>query len=83
MDGIEPRVAKLEAHMEHARSDLAETRSNSNQALLKLATLDQKVNDLPTKSYIGWFIVTVGGALAAVNLFQGTITNWLSGLGAS
>lgn len=48
-DGMEPRVAKLEAHMEHVRADLAKLAS----VPADLAELKAKIAELPTKDWIG------------------------------
>lgn len=60
-DGMEPRVAKLEAHMEHVRADLAKL----TNVPADLAELKAKVAELPTKDWIGshfrnWIVGGVG-----------------------
>lgn len=63
-DGMEPRVAKLEAHMEHVRADLAKL------AVLpeRLARLEEKVSHLPSKGFI------VTSASASIVLLSAVIT---------
>ena len=67
-DGLEPRVAKLEAHMEHVRTDLAKLAEVPTQ----LAALRAKVEELPTKDWMGQhlrnWIVGVGGLLTIVTV---------------
>lgn len=63
--GMEARVAKLEAHMEHVRADV--TVMKADVAVLKtdMAGLKVKVDQLPTKEWIGstlrnWIALAIG-----------------------
>ena len=62
-NGMEPRVAKLEAHMEHVRTELAKLAD----VPVDLAILKTKVEHLPGKGFIvsaaGTTIVMITGLL--------------------
>jgi len=57
--GMEARVAKLEAHMEHIREDVGRLKD----VPVELAALKTKVDHLPTK---GWMVTALCGALSVV-----------------
>ena len=68
-DGMEPRVAKLEAHVEHMREaisgmakSVATLTETTNRIDRELAVLGEKVSHLPSK---GWSL-TVAAAIMAV-----------------
>lgn len=57
--GMEARIAKLEAHMEHVRDDLAKLQGIP----VDVATLKSDVSHLPTK---GWMVGALGTSLAII-----------------
>ncbi|MEQ3672379.1 hypothetical protein [Pseudophaeobacter sp.] len=61
--GMEPRVAKLEASVEHIAADVVAMRSDVANARERLAALEVKVDHLPTKGFI---VTVVAAALAVV-----------------
>lgn len=68
---IEARVASLEADVKNIRENVSDMKSvlrDAGKDLTDLkishATLTERINHLPTKSYIGWWIS--GGLTAAV-----------------
>lgn len=78
--GMETRVAVLEAHVVHIRSDLDGLRADvgvlkADVTTLKvdMATLKETVRHLPTKGFIVTVILGVGGVLAALTAFAPAI----------
>ena len=72
-DDMEARLAKLEAHMEHVQADLARL----NDVPASLATLTEKVANLPTKEELGTklrnYLATAGVIMAIVGTAIGII----------
>jgi hypothetical protein len=64
-DGMEARVAKLEAHMEHVRSDL----SRLSEVPTDLGIVKTKVEALPSKGYIVTATVAALAFVAAISAF--------------
>ena len=58
-DGLQARVAKIEAHLEHLRADLDKLRD----VPVKLAVLEERVTHLPTK---GWMVASLGTTLTII-----------------
>lgn len=66
-DPMEPRVAKLEAHMEHVRAELAKLSTMP----VEIATVKERVSHLPSKGFVVTAAVsTVGGVVALLGLLQ-------------
>lgn len=63
--GMEARVAKLEAHMEHVRSDI----SKLADVPADLATLKERITHLPSKGFIVTATVGAIGAATALMAF--------------
>lgn len=57
--GMEARVAKLEAHVEHIREEIGKLSSMPTN----LAIVTTRVDHLPTK---GWMVTTLGVGLAVI-----------------
>jgi hypothetical protein len=82
--GMEPRVAKLEAAVEHIQKDIAEIKSDVREfrsAIGSLstssATLTERVSHLPSKGFIVTCLVSSLGAVAALIVFQSSIQTLL------
>lgn len=76
-DGMEPRLAKLEAHMENVRSEMAETKSAVSSLVdrttgveIRLAGLEVKVDHLPSKGFIVTSVIAALALIAAMFGFQ-------------
>ena len=66
-DDMEPRIAKLEAHMEHVRAELAKLAA----VPVDIATLKTKVDHLPGKGFVVTSAVTTVAAITGLLvLFQ-------------
>lgn len=77
MNGLEPRVAKLEAHMEHVLETTRSTASDMKNARERLATLEEKVDHLPSKEYIVKTVVGTGAVLGVLTIFGPKIASIL------
>lgn len=67
MDGLTPRVARLEAHMERVRDDLGKLSS----VPADLARLTERVAHLPSKGYIAaWGSGAIGLLIAAITFAE-------------
>ncbi len=64
--GLEARVSKLEAHMEHLREDVSEVKTT-------LSTIDDKLDKKFTKTWIGIFIAFLIGMAALAWMFTSLI----------
>jgi len=67
--GMEARVAKLEAHMEHVRADTGALKTDAGTIKTTLATLVERVAHLPSKGFIVTALLVALAVLAAVSLF--------------
>ncbi|WP_313534354.1 hypothetical protein [Sphingomonas sp.] len=66
-DPMEPRVAKLEAHMENVRAELGKL----STVPADLATLKERVAHLPSKGFIvGTTLTSMTGIVAALGLLK-------------
>jgi hypothetical protein len=71
-DGMEARVARLEADVEHIKRDIGDIKTDMRSLghvgdiRVDLGVLRERVSHLPTKGYIGWFVVIGLAALAAL-----------------
>lgn len=61
--GSMERIAKLEAHMEVVRDDVAVMKKDIGELKINFATLTVKVSHLPSK----WFVVLVVGAMLSIS----------------
>ena len=59
---MEPRIARLEAHAEHAQTDLSALKVDMREVRDRLARLEEKVSHLPGKGFI------VGSTAATLTL---------------
>ena len=72
-DGMEPRIAKLEAFVETIRSDLGEIKPDIKNVRERMATLEANVNHLPSKGFIVRVILTGVAVISAFIAFQAQI----------
>ncbi|WP_036505088.1 hypothetical protein [Novosphingobium sp. AP12] len=74
-DGMDGRVSKLEAHMEHVREDMRDIK----QVLGDVATKLDRLTELPTKSDLSsWKLQWTALAFAAVAIIIGGIIGGLA-----
>src|SRR5262245_11257923 len=73
VDGMEARVASLEAHLEYVRRDIAELKSSSSvlrgdasELKVGLATLTERVRHLPGKGFIVTSVVSLATLVSAI-----------------
>lgn len=74
-DGMEPRIAKLEAHMEHVRTELTKLASLPVQ----VARLEEKVAHLPSKGFIVTATMTSLAFVTAIVLFADKLRSLVGG----
>lgn len=74
---MEPRLARLEAHMEHAQSDLTGLKGDVRDIRDRLARLEEKVSHLPGKGFIVGSTVTTLALITALIAFQEQVQAFL------
>ena len=67
--GMESRVAKLEAHAETLRSDMAAVKRDVGDIRVSFATLSERVTHLPGKGFVISATTTTVALLTAVVVF--------------
>jgi hypothetical protein len=79
-DGMEPRVARLEADVEHIKTDIGDIKSDirslnvlMTEARTNIATLTERVSHLPTKEFIVKSVMTSLAVITALVVFQSGI----------
>jgi hypothetical protein len=82
-DGMEARVARLEADVGHIQKDVLEIKEgvkalgkDVSELKINYATVNERMSHLPTKSYIGWWI-SAGTLLAVGALTLMSKLGWL------
>jgi uncharacterized coiled-coil protein SlyX len=82
-DGMEGRIARLEADVSHIKTDLGEIKgslgalnTHVSEARVNIATLTERMGHLPTKAYIG-VAVTACAAAAITGLTLLSRFGWL------
>jgi hypothetical protein len=83
-DGMEPRVAKLEAAVEHIQKDIAEIKTDVREFRTSIGslnvstgTLTERVAHLPSKGFIVLALLATLAIVAALITFQGNIQTLL------
>ena len=76
-DGMEPRVARLEASVAHLERDVGELRSDVKDVRDRLTRIEERVTHLPTKGYIDARIIVLLAVVAALIAFQGQIQSFI------
>lgn len=66
-DGMDARVARLEAHVETLKADSAATRGDVADIRVSLATLTERVAHLPGKGFV------ISATMTAIALLSGVI----------
>lgn len=76
--GMESRVAKLEAHVEILRSDMAAVKKDVSDIRVGVATLTERVAHLPSKGFVVTATTTTIGLLTAIILLGDKIRTLLA-----
>lgn len=71
--GMEARLAKLEAHMEHVLADVSALKADVGKLKTDMATLIERVSNLPTKGFIVSATLTTLAMLTAMTAFAPAI----------
>lgn len=69
-DGMEGRIAKLEAHMETVRSDIGSLKADVRDVRDRMTRLETKVDHLPSKGFVVTATTVALTLIAAITLFQ-------------
>jgi hypothetical protein len=77
--GMEGRIARLEAHMEHVLSDTSALKADTSKMKTDLATLTERVAHLPSKGFIVAVTLASLTLVGAISIF-GTNIRALFGL---
>lgn len=75
-DGMDTRVAVLEAHMEHVREDLTQLKGVVGQIKTDVTTLKGTVSTLPSKGFVVTAVLTALGVLTALLTLQTVVTHF-------
>ena len=76
-DGMEARVAKIEAFLETIRSEVAALRTNGRDVRDRLIRLEERVAHLPSKGFIFTTAIAIVGGLTAIIVLQEKVRHWL------
>jgi hypothetical protein len=71
--GMEPRIAKLEAHMEHVLADTSQLKADVGKMRVDVATLVERIAALPSKGFIVGVVVAGLGAFGALSVFAANV----------
>jgi hypothetical protein len=71
--GMEPRVAKLEAHMEHVLADTTLLKADVGKLKVDVATLLERVGGLPSKGFIVAVVLSALAVVGAITLFSANV----------
>jgi len=67
--GMEARVAKLEAHMEHVLQDVSLMKADVGTLKTDVATIKVKIDNLPSKDFVVKVVVGSAAILGALQVF--------------
>lgn len=67
--GMEARVAKLEAHMEHVLQDVSLIRADVGTLKTDMAAIKLKIDNLPSKDFVVKVVVGGAAVLGAMQVF--------------
>ncbi|MBW3098653.1 hypothetical protein [Pseudohoeflea coraliihabitans] len=73
MNGLEARVASLEAYTDAIRSDVAAIKPDVKDSRERLVRIEERVSALPTKGYINTAVVGAITLIGAFIAFQAQI----------
>jgi hypothetical protein len=76
-DGMEARVAKLEAHVEHILEDVSGLRTDMRDVRDRLPRIETRLEQLPTKGFVVTAAVATIALLGAIITMQQQIQTWL------
>lgn len=78
--GMEHRIARLEAHAEHAQTDLSDLKQDMRDVRDRLRGLEVKVEHLPSKGFIAVAVSAGIGLTSAVITLAVAYQDFLAGL---
>ena len=88
-NGMEPRVARLEASVSHIERDIGELKADVREFRAdiwdvrdRLARLEEKVFHLPSKGFIVASVLVALAVIAAMTAYQNQIQNFAGTVGA-
>ncbi|MEC5292094.1 hypothetical protein VSX64_15250 [Aurantimonas sp. C2-6-R+9] len=76
-DGMEPRVAKLEASVAHIERDVTELRTDMRDVRDRLSRIETRVDHLPSKGFVVSSVILTLAILTAVITFQDRIQQFV------
>src|SRR5262245_56934335 len=68
--GVEARVAKVEAHVEHILADLSALKADMRDIRERFAKIETRLYHLPTKDFIKTAAIVIIGLLGAIITLQ-------------
>ncbi|MEM6728714.1 MAG: hypothetical protein AAF618_09455 [Pseudomonadota bacterium] len=77
-DGVEVRMARIEADLAHLSSDVGALRSDTRDARDRVIALEVKVDHLPTKGFIVSTMLTALAVVAALVAYGDAIRGFLA-----
>jgi hypothetical protein len=79
--GMEARVAKLEAHLEHVMGDVSSLKADVRDVRDRLPKIETKLDHLPGKGFIATVTLVTLAIVAALIAFQNSIQAWVAAAG--
>jgi hypothetical protein len=83
-EGMEARIASLEAHVDHIRDDIGDMRLDLKEltktmgsAGAEMREFDSRINSLPTKGWMVVSLLVIAAALCAVIIYLEQIRQYL------
>jgi len=75
--GVEARVARVEAHIEHILTDLSALKADIRDIRGRLAKIEARLYHLPTKDFVVIAAIVTIGLIGATITFQQQIQSWI------
>jgi hypothetical protein len=83
-EGMEARIASLEAHVDHIRDDIGDMRLDLKELTKTMGTagaemreFDSRINSLPTKGWMVVSLLVIAAAICAVIIYLEQIRHYL------